>query len=173
MRAYTTLLTLGLCASFTAAAFAVEGAPRHVYVVNTGDGSVSLVDFAVMKELKRYKVGERPYGIAVTQDGKTAAVGVEGEEKAKFLDAADFTLKGAVPIGKMHNDHIILTQDGKYLLVANYYSDDVFIIDAAGDEGGRTNQGVQRSACRQVRTAEEERLCDLQEDHRHRYHQSD
>jgi YVTN family beta-propeller protein len=138
MRAYTILLTLILCASFTAAAFAVEGAPRHVYVVNTGDSSVSLVDLAVMKELKRYKVGQRPYGIAVMQDGKTVAVGVEGEEKVKFLDAADFTLKGAVPIGKMHNDHIVLTQDGKYLLVANYYSDDVFIIDAAAmKEAGR------------------------------------
>lgn len=131
MRAYMTLLALGLCASFIAAAFAVDGAPRHVYVVNTGDGSVSLVDLATMKELKRYQVGERPYGIAVTQDSKTVAVGVEGEEKVKFLDAADFTLKGTVPIGKMHNDHIVLTQGGKYLLVANFYSDDVLIIDAA------------------------------------------
>jgi YVTN family beta-propeller protein len=29
----------------------------------------------------------------------------------------------------MHNDHILLTDDGKNLLVANFYSDDVFVID--------------------------------------------
>src|SRR5262245_1485651 len=38
----------------------------------------------------------------------------------------------------MFNDHIVLTKDGKHLLVANFYSDDVFIIDVAGmKEAGR------------------------------------
>lgn len=82
-----------------------------------------------MKELNRYPVGPRPYGIAVTRDGKTVAVGVEDEEKVKFFDAADFALKGEVRIGKMFNDHIVLTRDGKSLLVADFHSDDVFVID--------------------------------------------
>src|SRR5262245_48806068 len=104
-------------------------APQQVLVVNTQDASVSLVDLGTMKELKRHKVGPRPYGIAVTSDGKTVAVGVEDEEKVKFFDAADFSLKGEVRIGKMFNDHIVLTQDGKSLLVADFHSDDVFVID--------------------------------------------
>ena len=45
-------------------------APSRVFVVNTQDASVSLVDLASMKEIKRYKVGPRPYGIAV-QKGDT------------------------------------------------------------------------------------------------------
>src|SRR5688572_26703647 len=94
-------------------------APKHAYVVNTGDGSVSLVDLDGMKEVKRYKVGPRPYGIAVSPDGKTVAVGVEDEEKVKFFDAATFELKGEFVVGKMFNDHIVLTQDGKHVLVAN------------------------------------------------------
>ena len=106
-----------------------EATPTFVYVVNTQDASVSLVNLATMKEEKRHKVGPRPYGIAVTADGKTVAVGVEDEEKVKFFHAADFSLKGEVPIGKMFNDHIVLTQDGKSLLVADFYGDDVFIID--------------------------------------------
>ena len=53
--------------------------PKQVFVVNTGNASVSLVDLASMKEVRRYPVGERPYGIAVSQDGKTVAVGVEDE----------------------------------------------------------------------------------------------
>ena len=34
-----------------------------------------------------------------------------------------------MPIGKMFNDHIVLTPDGKQMLVANFYSDDVVVID--------------------------------------------
>jgi YVTN family beta-propeller protein len=67
-------------------------APTQVYVVNTLDASVSLVDLVSMKEVKRFKVGSRPYGIAVCQHGKTVAVGVEDEEAVKFFDAADFSL---------------------------------------------------------------------------------
>lgn len=103
--------------------------PTNVLVVNTQDASISLVDLQTMKETKRIAVGPRPYGIAVTQDGRTIAVGVEDEEKVKFFDAATFSPKGETKIGPMHNDHIILTGDGKYILVANYDSDDVVGID--------------------------------------------
>jgi DNA-binding beta-propeller fold protein YncE len=110
---------------------AAVAAPKQVYVVNTGDASVSLVDLNKMTEVKRYKVGPRPYGIAVSRDGKTVAVGVEDEEVVKFFDADSFKLKGTVKIGRMFNDHIVLTRDGKYMLVANFYSDDVVAIDVA------------------------------------------
>src|SRR5262249_23879269 len=98
--------------------------PKHVFVVNTGDGSVSLVDLEAMKE-----VAPRPYGIAVSKDGKTVAVGIEDEEKVRFFSLPDFKPKGEVKIGKMFNDHIVLTKDGKHILVANFYSDDVVGID--------------------------------------------
>lgn len=104
-------------------------APKQVFVVNTQDASVSLVDLATMKEVKRFEVGKRPYGIAVSKDGKTVVVGVEDEECVKFYSLPDFALKGKTPIGKMFNDHIVLTQDGKHVLVANFYSDDVVGID--------------------------------------------
>ncbi len=103
-------------------------APKRVFVVNTGDGTVSLVDIAGMKEVERYKVGLRPYGIAVSNDGKTVAVGVEDEQCVKFYSLPDFKLKGTTPIGKMFNDHIVLNKDGKHIVVANFYSDDVMFI---------------------------------------------
>jgi YVTN family beta-propeller protein len=105
--------------------------PSQVLVVNTGDGSVSLVDLAKMAEVKRHPVGQRPYGIAVTSDAKRVAVGVEDEECVKFFSFPAFELLAKVPIGKMFNDHIILTTDGKEILVADFYSDDVFVIDVA------------------------------------------
>jgi DNA-binding beta-propeller fold protein YncE len=104
--------------------------PAKVFVVNTQDASVSLVDLKTMKEAHRFQVGPRPYGVAIIRDGKTIAVGVEDEEKVKFYDTTGFKLKGETPIGRMFNDHMMLTADGKHFLVANFYSDDVVAIDA-------------------------------------------
>ncbi len=107
----------------------VKTSPKQVLVVNTGDASVSLVDLTKLTEVKRFPVGEKPYGIAISRDGKTVAVGVEDEKCVKFFTFPDFELKGKTPIGEMHNDHIILTHDGQHVLVANFYSDDVVGID--------------------------------------------
>jgi DNA-binding beta-propeller fold protein YncE len=82
-----------------------------------------------MKEAKRFPVGPRPYGIAVSHDGKTVAVGVEDEESVKFFSLPDFKLIRQTKIGQMFNDHIVLTQDGRHIIVANFYSDDVVAID--------------------------------------------
>lgn len=103
--------------------------PKQVFVVNTGDESVSLVDLEAMKEVKRLKVGASPYGVAVSPDGKRVAIGVEGEGKVKFFDTESFEQLAEVKIGDMHHDHIILTTDGKYILDANYHSDTIIGIN--------------------------------------------
>src|SRR5688500_8026939 len=120
--AVVALLMIVLAASTAAQ---TKETPTRVFVVNTGDGTVSLVDIPGMKEIERHKVGPRPYGIAVSRDGKKVAVGVEDEECVKFYSLPDFKLLGATHIGKMFNDHIVLTADGKHIVVANFYSDDV------------------------------------------------
>lgn len=102
-----------------------------VLVVNTGSDSVSLVDLGEMKEVRQTPVGKKPYGIAVTRDGKTVAVGVEGEEKVKFFALPGFSPKGEIRIGPMKNDHIMLSEDGAHVLIANYHSDSVIGVDVA------------------------------------------
>ncbi len=131
MRTIASAFVLSLLLALMPAASAADpsDAPKQVFVVNTQDASVSLVDLATMKQVKRFPVGDRPYGIAVSQDGTTVAVGVEDEECVKFFSWPDFKLKGKTPIGKMFNDHIILSHDGKHVLVANFYSDNVVGID--------------------------------------------
>lgn len=130
---------LAPCASVAA----VEGrTPSEVLVVNTQDGSVSRVDLVAMKEVGRFPVGERPYGIAVTRDGKLVAVGVEGEEKVKFFATDGFAPAGEVRIGPMFNDHIILSADGASVLVANFHSDDVIGIDVASRREAFRIEGV-------------------------------
>jgi YVTN family beta-propeller protein len=125
------LIVLAIVASVSVEAQEVraELPPRQVFVVNTQDASVSLVDIASMKELRRIPVGPRPYGVVVSRDGRRLAVGVEDEERVKFYDTAEFKLLGETPIGKMFNDHMVLSQDGRHVMVANFYSDDVVAID--------------------------------------------
>ncbi len=126
----TRCLATALCVSgMFATKLVAQQPPSKVLVVNTQDASVSVVDLATMKEVSRPPVGPRPYGIAVSRDGRIVAVGVEDEECVKFFSLPDFKLKGKTPIGKMFNDHIVLTQDGRSVLVANFYSDDVLAID--------------------------------------------
>jgi DNA-binding beta-propeller fold protein YncE len=111
---------------------AAEGpATRQVLVVNTQGASVSRVDLGEMKEVARYPVGDRPYGIAVTRDGRTVAVGLEGKESVGFFAADDFAPHGEVRIGPMHNDHVVLSEDGASVLVANFHSDGVVGLDVA------------------------------------------
>jgi YVTN family beta-propeller protein len=118
-------------AEVAASGAGLSNSPKQVLVVNTGDASVSRVDLATMKEVSRHPVGPRPYGIAVMRDGKSVAVGVEDEECVKFFSLPSFELQAKVPIGKMHNDHVILSQDGREIYVADFYSDDMFVIDVA------------------------------------------
>ena len=106
-----------------------DDVPNRLFVVNTGDESVSLVDLKAMKEIKRFYVGASPYGVVVSPDGKRVAIGVEGEGKVKFFDTGTFKQLAEVRIGDMHHDHIILTTDGKHILDANYYSDTVLGIN--------------------------------------------
>lgn len=129
-RGFWLSVTIALLAAIPVSAQSA-GSPDHALVVNTKDASVSLLDIKSMKELKRLPVGPRPYGIAVSQDGKTVAVGVEDEEKVKYFETATWQQKGETKIGKMNNDHIILTQDGLYILVADYHSDSVIGIELA------------------------------------------
>jgi YVTN family beta-propeller protein len=131
-------MTAFVASCVSVSVIAAEVQPREVLVVNTQDGSVSRVDLDTMQEVSRHKVGPRPYGIAVTRDGKSVAVGVEDEECVKFFSLPEFELQGTVPVGKMFNDHIILSHDGREIYVANFYSDDILAIDVATmQESGR------------------------------------
>lgn len=73
MRQFIFVLAIYVSATFSIE-LAAQQPPAKVIVVNTGDGTVSLVDLATMMEVDKHKVGSRPYGITVSNDGKTVAV---------------------------------------------------------------------------------------------------
>jgi DNA-binding beta-propeller fold protein YncE len=99
--------------------------PSKIFIVNRMDSTVSYVDITTMKELKRIHVGPLPYFVALSGDGKTLAVTVEGEEKIKFYDVKSFVQKGEMNFGKMYADHLVLLPDGVHALMAGRYQDAV------------------------------------------------
>lgn len=101
---------------------------RHVldaFVVNTLDGSVSVVNPHDMQETRRFAVGKRPYGIVVSAETGTIVVGVEGENKLKFFNSTSFELMGAVSVDGMAQCGIVLTPDEKHVLIAHPPSGDL------------------------------------------------
>jgi len=118
---------LALLLLLLSSAFAAD--PPVVAVVNTGEGSVSFVDLEARREVRRLPVGERPYGVAFNRDRSALAVGVEGEEKLKFYRYPSLEPWGELSIGKMFNDHLILSQDGRHWMLADYHSDSVIGVD--------------------------------------------
>lgn len=95
---------------------------RHVldaFVVNTLDGSVSVVNPHDMQETRRFSVGKRPHGIAVSSEYGTVIVGVEGESKLKFFNSTSFELMSAVSVDGMAQCGVVLTPDEKHVLIAH------------------------------------------------------
>jgi len=90
-----------------------------IFVVNTADSSISLVDLNTMKEVRRIPVGVRPYFVALSGDGKTLAVTVEGEDKIRFFDTRNFQPISEFHFGKMNADHLMTLPDGKHAVMAD------------------------------------------------------
>ena len=84
------VLTLAVIAAtpLLRSAHTKEAVPAQVFVVNTGDGTVSVVDIPTMKTAQTHNVGPRPYRIAITKDGKT----VEKSDMSTKKERKTFTI---------------------------------------------------------------------------------
>jgi len=67
-------------------ALANFGPDERVIVLNSGDGTVSIVDPIAMKEVKRIPVGKEPHHLMATPDGKELIVANAASNDLVFLD---------------------------------------------------------------------------------------
>ncbi len=111
------------------AGLAQKGTPTKAFVVNILDSTVSDIDLSTMTELRRIKVGARPYYPCVTADNSVVAVTVEGEEKVKFYDVATLKPRGEISVGKMYAEHLMLLPDGRQAVLANRARNALIFID--------------------------------------------
>ena len=71
----------------TGVALPAEAAP-FAYVVNEGDGTVSVIDTAANAVVTTVGVGSHPRGVAITPDGKRAYVTNAASNTVSVIDTA-------------------------------------------------------------------------------------
>jgi YVTN family beta-propeller protein len=101
---------------------------RHgdLYVVNTPADTVSRLTGAPPTVQATVKVGYRPYGIALSPDGRQVAVSNWGGESVSLLDPNTLQPQALVKVGSHPND-LVYGPDGR-LYVANAGSNSVSVI---------------------------------------------
>lgn len=99
-----------------------------VYRVNPESGQV----------IASAKVGYRPYGLALSPDGKTLAVTNWGDKSVSLLNLASLEVQGKVDVGA-HPNALAYAKDGR-LFVANAGSNTISVI-----EGGKVVDAIRTS----------------------------
>ncbi len=72
---------------------------KTLYVTNTQDDTVSIIDLATQKTLTTIEVGSTPEGISYALQGALVLVASWGENKISVIDANTNTLKGHIKTG--------------------------------------------------------------------------
>ncbi len=114
-------------------ALALTSDGGRLLVANQTAGSVSWVDPKLGKVLAELKTGDRPSGVAVSQDGKVGAVAHWYGYDLAILDlSADrVTLAGRVEVGPEPRG-VVISADGRLAYVAVGASNEVVRVDLAG-----------------------------------------
>jgi YVTN family beta-propeller protein len=124
MKRAAALMALGV----TIGSFASPAEAYKVFVSNEKGNSVSVLDSDMMEVVKTIKTGQRPRGIAISNDGKFIFVCASDDDTIQIIDTATFEIVGTLPSGP-DPELIALSSDGKRLYVANEDDNLVTVID--------------------------------------------
>src|ERR1700731_5405963 len=129
-RGFMALVAVMLVMGLSAMAPPAEAAP-FAYVVNGGDGTVSVIDTATNTVVGiPIPVGREPFGVAVTPDGKHAYVANRGSNNVSVIDTATNMVVATVVVGNVPFN-VTVTPDGNHAYVANSGSSNVSVLDTA------------------------------------------
>lgn len=73
---------------------------RRVYVANGRANSISVIDPAVRRELAVIPVGERPWGVDVSNDGALVYTANGGSNDVSVIDARSLRVIATIPVGE-------------------------------------------------------------------------
>jgi YVTN family beta-propeller protein len=128
------LLSLALL-TLTAAASGAQTSPFHLAVVpNLDSANVSILDTTTNTEVKRIKVGPRPFYAAMSPDGKFAYVGEDGSGAPHIvIDKINLnTLRKAASLTLNENSYLVeleISPDGRWLVAGEIQQGRIFVID--------------------------------------------
>ena len=128
----TDTLDLHASPSVGARPFGLRFAPDgRLFVANVGTNDVTVLDPDSGEVLAAVKVGERPYGVAFA-NGR-AFVTNQYADSVSVIDLETLRPLATIGVGE-YPEGIDATSDGAIIVVANWFSNTVSLIDAAGLE---------------------------------------
>ena len=131
MTSRRTLLRFATAAPFAGlfprTAAAAEGL---AFVLNSGDASMSLLDVAQRRELRRVALLREPHHMALTPDHKSLLVGDTAGNALFFIDPASGEVQRRTTISDPYQ--LQFSPDGKWLTVAGLARNQVDIYEPAG-----------------------------------------
>ncbi|TKD50479.1 cytochrome D1 domain-containing protein [Sphingomonas baiyangensis] len=135
------MISRTLLAGLAAMAFSTPAAAQTLLVGNKGENSLSLIDLGNGRELRRLETGPAPHEIAISPDGRTAAIVHYGGSGIDLFDVASATLIERIDIAPNQRPHgLVWLPDGRLVATAEG-SDSLAIVRVAhtGD-GPRVRQ---------------------------------
>lgn len=100
-----------------------------VYVLNSGDASISVVDVTTFQEVRRIPLLREAHHIVLTPDGRELVLGDSAANELIFLDPRSGEIRRRERISNPY--HLEFSPDGRFLVVASLRRDQIDIYDAA------------------------------------------
>jgi DNA-binding beta-propeller fold protein YncE len=118
-------------------ATALAGPERTLVVLNKDEGTASLVDLATMQARATLPTGEGPHEVAVSPDGRRAAVANYGAKEPghtlTLIDLERRAVASTLELGEHRRPHgIAWLADGRRLAVTSEASRALLVVDAEG-----------------------------------------
>lgn len=101
-----------------------------VFVLNSGDASISQVDAGLRQELRRIPTLREPHHLVLTPDRRFLVVGDSAGNELLFLDPATGDVARRERISNPY--HLEYSPDGRWLVIASLRRDQVDLYDATG-----------------------------------------
>jgi YVTN family beta-propeller protein len=112
------------------AAFTLSAAPFRIYVANSDDDKISVIDPSTNTVVGEIKVSANPHGIVPSLDKKRFYVSSESKDVLDVVDRATGKILRSVPLGRRPNN-VAITPDGRHVYVCIRQESVVDIVDTA------------------------------------------
>ena len=99
-----------------------------VFVLNSGDATIGVLDATTRQEIRRIPVLREAHHLVVTPDGRELVVGDSGGNELFFLDPATGELLRRLRISNPY--HLEYSPNGRYFVVASLRRSQIDIYDA-------------------------------------------
>ncbi len=103
-----------------------------IYVLNSGDASVSILDAFTRQEVRRIPMLREPHHLVLSPDGQDLLIADSGGNEIFFIDPNTGETRRRERISNPY--HLAYSPDGRYLVVASLRRNQIDIYDARGPQ---------------------------------------